>query len=861
MAMPTNPDDTKIQRSTEFWFSDGSIILIVQNVAFRVHKSILSKHSEVFSDLFKVPQPRNDAETMDGVAVVNLSDDLKDFKDVLGALYEPLLSRGAELHTIIQFVSGILKVSTKYNIYILRQKCISILRGIFPTSLNDCDMLLSSGYSYNASAIVQAIPLARETNIPEILPWAFYVSSSISEDALLKDSVLSWKDKALCLVGKDQLWSFQKSQTHRFLFEFSKAPACVLACQSRLPQLMTWRRTEELRTKPHPLESFDEWDSLKVCLRCLEHSQILHQKAREKVWDELPSVYHLGSWEDIRTDQNHIAKSDLAHAAASPENLEDVVWATTWRPKLDVQGHHKLVAEYVHFALRMLVHEDILVCASKITRNDSMITLLGRRDHDTNILEAQVEGPDIESEVSAIFADSYESPLSCEFPWLPTTPGSTEPSSSLFTRLLSAHGGYPCDKYVGRMSPPPPVVDTRVLFDLEIEEGAPVFKRQRRTFSNPEPKVTPAPSTRLHLDFDHDTILESCRPPKATQDEMETQKVTLGDRLVPSLPTFDTHTPSTSAANGRTSKALLSSSVSTDPRISHKRKRTTPASPPSSTDTPPMITVLPSRSSGLAAASLKRKRETPSSSHSSEATPPITIPSSPLSSSHSTSSAHKRRRREASSSSGGASITQAISASPSTTILRLSPPSPPPFKGSSPSNVGTDGDYVQPDALMAQAMARSASRRSLRGKALISYVGQELELPAKHPRPKHSKPKPRPTPAPQRKAAAHHCPLTVICTRTFTSVYDCARHTYEVHLKTKRVKCTSCSQEFARSDSLARHTEKGACGVRPRMVHPRHIRNHPPMVQVQIDRVLASDDLMIAAARAYGERERSRQNG
>lgn len=42
---------------TDFWFADGTIVLIAQNAAFKVHKGQLARHSEVFSGLFSLPQP------------------------------------------------------------------------------------------------------------------------------------------------------------------------------------------------------------------------------------------------------------------------------------------------------------------------------------------------------------------------------------------------------------------------------------------------------------------------------------------------------------------------------------------------------------------------------------------------------------------------------------------------------------------------------------------------------------------------------------------------------------------------------------------------------------------------------------
>lgn len=123
-----------------FWYSDGNVILAVTNsplasrnsndmnmnvallsisgnessavretpidrkpqevVLFRVHKSILSKHSQVFADMFSLPDVPSLSESGDenltanetysNVPVVNLSDTAEQVRDVLSILYDPL---------------------------------------------------------------------------------------------------------------------------------------------------------------------------------------------------------------------------------------------------------------------------------------------------------------------------------------------------------------------------------------------------------------------------------------------------------------------------------------------------------------------------------------------------------------------------------------------------------------------------------------------------------------------------------------------------------------------------------------------------------------------------------------------------
>lgn len=86
-ALAENPWAT---RHPDFWFSDGSIILKVQNTMFRVHKTTLASHSTVFADMFGVPQP-TDQDAIEGCAVIEVPQDrAADFEQLLKAIYDPM---------------------------------------------------------------------------------------------------------------------------------------------------------------------------------------------------------------------------------------------------------------------------------------------------------------------------------------------------------------------------------------------------------------------------------------------------------------------------------------------------------------------------------------------------------------------------------------------------------------------------------------------------------------------------------------------------------------------------------------------------------------------------------------------------
>ena len=70
------------------WLDDGNILVVSeQGTAFRVLRSILSRDSDVFRDMFMIPQPE-DAEKLDGSPVVHLSDTTRDLEHILSALFD-----------------------------------------------------------------------------------------------------------------------------------------------------------------------------------------------------------------------------------------------------------------------------------------------------------------------------------------------------------------------------------------------------------------------------------------------------------------------------------------------------------------------------------------------------------------------------------------------------------------------------------------------------------------------------------------------------------------------------------------------------------------------------------------------------
>jgi hypothetical protein len=85
------PDES---RDEDLYFEDGNVIISTSSggddlIYFRVHKSVLSKQSVVFRDMFSLPSV-SDVDTMyDGVPLVRVHDDAKELKQFLQGIYDP----------------------------------------------------------------------------------------------------------------------------------------------------------------------------------------------------------------------------------------------------------------------------------------------------------------------------------------------------------------------------------------------------------------------------------------------------------------------------------------------------------------------------------------------------------------------------------------------------------------------------------------------------------------------------------------------------------------------------------------------------------------------------------------------------
>ncbi|KAL6298835.1 hypothetical protein BKA93DRAFT_713268, partial [Sparassis latifolia] len=164
----------------EFWFADGNIVLIMDCTAFRVHQSVLSRHSDIFRDLFTIPQPA-DTETMFGCPVVQIYDPLSDIRLLLRVLYDGgrhCLEHTPELEFAI--VDVLVRLGHKYQVEDLRADGLARIKRVFTDNFDMWDSHSRSGtmgtelLRLTRLDAMSAVNLARIANAPSLLPVALY---------------------------------------------------------------------------------------------------------------------------------------------------------------------------------------------------------------------------------------------------------------------------------------------------------------------------------------------------------------------------------------------------------------------------------------------------------------------------------------------------------------------------------------------------------------------------------------------------------------------------------------------------------------------------------------------------------------
>ncbi|RPD58570.1 hypothetical protein L226DRAFT_572898 [Lentinus tigrinus ALCF2SS1-7] len=211
-------------RDEEYWFEDGTIILLAGNVEFKVYACLLVKHSPVFKDMLSLPQPEDASSNPVRPPTVRL----EDFPDDLKYVFEVIMPANA-LHPFgfpkvdHDRLSAWIRIGIKYQIDGLVQEALEYLRQVYP---DDLDVYWRENRTERAKLLspIGIVNLARLTGALDLLPVALMdccqMESGIVEGFQRGDGTferLSDHDLELCFKARDKLIEEQMKLLHQLL--------------------------------------------------------------------------------------------------------------------------------------------------------------------------------------------------------------------------------------------------------------------------------------------------------------------------------------------------------------------------------------------------------------------------------------------------------------------------------------------------------------------------------------------------------------------------------------------------------------------------------------------------------------------
>jgi hypothetical protein len=305
------------------WMDDGTVVLCSGTSLFRVYRGVLARESSVFKDLFSLPQPAGDP-TYEGCPLVTLPDQPIDLYYLLAAIHDYrsfLNNPGSETFPVI---AGILRLSTKYDIEHLRNRAIVVLEYHYPPTLKlwdqrDCWRDLGTDF--------EALNLARETNVPQLLPGVMYeccteymveeIVDCFRGNPTIKElRIASPEDRRTCAAAAKELATRQYMACIAVTEPSQRIVKCATRQMCDHAKLNWLQKIESTkRASPKGLDSASEfspldpdiilgWDSLQagLCGACFSKAKERYKQTRMALWRDLPTLFKLPSWQKLMVD-------------------------------------------------------------------------------------------------------------------------------------------------------------------------------------------------------------------------------------------------------------------------------------------------------------------------------------------------------------------------------------------------------------------------------------------------------------------------------------------------------------------------------------------------------------------------------
>lgn len=294
-------DNRSYTKHSQHWYEDGNFGFLVEEIAFLVHRSVLSRKSSLMADLFSLPQsPPSELQgdvhlldsslVVDGVPYVVLEDKAEDFANVLDIIYPDSVHTQIDNSPGVISILGVVRVSGKYLFDDIKEWGISKLKSELVPDKDGLMTVLREGLYSDPDLCTKVILLSRQCDLPQFLPLAFYSlatsdwdNASLSKNPPCLDR-LAEEDRSRVQEGRVALTKAVIQRAHSMPENACTAQRCPRGredCRQGLPTI--WQdpaaRWRELIL--HPLEELGfrlTQNSNVLCTVCLLD---LHRTTRD----------------------------------------------------------------------------------------------------------------------------------------------------------------------------------------------------------------------------------------------------------------------------------------------------------------------------------------------------------------------------------------------------------------------------------------------------------------------------------------------------------------------------------------------------------------------------------------------------
>ncbi|KAG9036608.1 hypothetical protein FRB95_008442 [Tulasnella sp. JGI-2019a] len=313
----------KYVRSGDHWHEDGSVVLIAGRVKFKVYSGMLARRSEVFMNLFAIPQPTNGGRRdsvgpgssdtqlmMDGVPAITLQDDPSELTHLLDLVlpiaspYKPFESPSFEA------LSATLKLATKYCFDDLREWAMSHVLHRFPHTLDEVAAHPNLSVYKDPVVAARLVNLAHDCDLPKLLPMAFYALASFNWDGSLDLyqkalGYLSSRDQARLGVGRLKMQEDVLSRATTMPENGLTGQHCQRLtaegheCLIGMPSVIWGNIVERFQSLVRdPIREYGVRMATKghyysLCSECEEAVISRSESARKELFESLPSLFQL----------------------------------------------------------------------------------------------------------------------------------------------------------------------------------------------------------------------------------------------------------------------------------------------------------------------------------------------------------------------------------------------------------------------------------------------------------------------------------------------------------------------------------------------------------------------------------------